>query len=277
MACSAPSCSDSRTSRRSVKFRPGTGPARSRRISAAPHHRHRILSTSRRSTRNWSKPTSSRTSTSRCNSRRPGGGEGHPRQAGRARRWGRQFCQCRGSPKKYRRELGLGMKAGEESHCQGGRTGGDGGMDGSSGARCGDRAHYAGDWLRRAALAKVGIYALDASEAVYPLTRTLPDGELLDGASNRYTLTFAAGNCRQPGLLVTDHVPRPVAAAGRQPDRPIPDQFRHAARLMKNADGSLTSVSQKDRRASRQTATGCQRPMVRSIWYCDFMVRRTAP
>ena len=40
---------------------------------------------------------------------------------------------------------------------------------------------------------KVGIYGNIAEEATYPLTKTLADGEPLDGSKHNYTLTFAAG------------------------------------------------------------------------------------
>ena len=39
------------------------------------------------------------------------------------------------------------------------------------GAAFGDRAFYNGDWLKRAAAAKGGIYGNDAVEAMYPMTR----------------------------------------------------------------------------------------------------------
>lgn len=57
----------------------------------------------------------------------------------------------------------------------------------------GDRAFYDGDWLKRAAAAKAGIYGNDAVEAAYPLTRKDEDGDELDGSKHNYTLTFPAG------------------------------------------------------------------------------------
>ncbi len=57
----------------------------------------------------------------------------------------------------------------------------------------GDRAYYHGDWLKRAAVAKAGIYANDPVEAMYPLTRTDSSGQALDGSKHDYTLTFANG------------------------------------------------------------------------------------
>ena len=94
----------------------------------------------------------------------------------------------------YRRELALGMKAGDEKINQAIATAGErrnGWLFPKAGG--GPREHYAGDWLRRAALAKAGIYAMNASEALYPMTRTLDNGELIDASKHRYTLTFAPG------------------------------------------------------------------------------------
>ena len=57
----------------------------------------------------------------------------------------------------------------------------------------GDRAFFNGDWLKRAVAAQAGIYGNDAVEAMYPMTRTLANGEVLDGSQHNYTLTFPAG------------------------------------------------------------------------------------
>ena len=57
----------------------------------------------------------------------------------------------------------------------------------------GDRAFFNGNWLLRAAGAKGGIYGNIAVEATYPYTKTLADGEPLDGSKHNYTLTFPAG------------------------------------------------------------------------------------
>jgi hypothetical protein len=62
-----------------------------------------------------------------------------------------------------------------------------------SGLEGGDSAYFDGDWLKRAAVAKAGIYANDPVEATYPLTRTDAAGEPLDGSKHNYTLTFPAG------------------------------------------------------------------------------------
>src|SRR5438094_10413927 len=61
------------------------------------------------------------------------------------------------------------------------------------GSLFGDSAFYNGDWLKRAAAAQAGIYGSDAAEAMYPMTKTLANGEPLDDSKHKYTLTFAAG------------------------------------------------------------------------------------
>ena len=61
------------------------------------------------------------------------------------------------------------------------------------GAFFGDQAFFNGDWLKRAAGAKAGIYANDAIEATYPYTRVDGNGQTLDTSKHNYTLTFAAG------------------------------------------------------------------------------------
>jgi hypothetical protein len=58
----------------------------------------------------------------------------------------------------------------------------------------GDSAFFNGDWLKRAAGAKAGIYGNDAEEATYPITRVDADGQPLDGSKHNYTLTFPAGH-----------------------------------------------------------------------------------
>ena len=60
----------------------------------------------------------------------------------------------------------------------------------SIGCGYGNEADYNGDWLKRAIVAKAGIYANNAEEAVYPVTRNDKDGNPLIG-TNKYTLTFA--------------------------------------------------------------------------------------
>lgn len=57
----------------------------------------------------------------------------------------------------------------------------------------GDAAYFGGDWLKRAAGAKAGIYGNNPDEATYPLTRNDDTGQLLVGSKHDYTLTFPAG------------------------------------------------------------------------------------
>jgi hypothetical protein len=62
------------------------------------------------------------------------------------------------------------------------------------GAFFGDRAYFNGDWPKRAAAARAGIFGNDAIEAMYPMTRNIASGEILDGSKHNYTLTFAKGS-----------------------------------------------------------------------------------
>lgn len=56
-------------------------------------------------------------------------------------------------------------------------------------------------------MAKAGIYALDASEAIYAVTRTEADGQTLDGSKHSYSITFPAEQLPPAEiLLVADHV-----------------------------------------------------------------------
>jgi hypothetical protein len=105
----------------------------------------------------------------------------------------------------------------------------------------GDSAYFNGDWLKRAAGAKAGIYGNDSAEATYPLARTDDRGQALDGAKHNYTLTFPAG--QQPPvnafwsltmydgktqLLIKNPIDRYLINSPMLPN------------LKKNADGSLT-------------------------------------
>jgi len=111
----------------------------------------------------------------------------------------------------------------------------------------GDRAFYNGNWLLRAAAAQAGIYGNDAIEAVYPITKTLANGERLDGSRHDYTLTFAAGNYPpvnafwsvtmydgKTQLLIKNPINRYLINSPMLPT------------MKKNADGSLTLYIQKD-------------------------------
>lgn len=138
-------------------------------------------------------------------------------------------------------EIGLGMKEGERKV--------DAAVDDAgkpiNGWRVsglfGDSAHYNGDWLKRAAGAKAGIYGNDPVEAMYPLTREDSDGQPLDGGKSAYTLTFPAGQLPpvdafwsltmydgKTQLLIENPIDRYLINSPMLPS------------LKKNADGSLT-------------------------------------
>jgi hypothetical protein len=115
------------------------------------------------------------------------------------------------------------------------------------GSLFGDSTFYNGDWLKRAAAAQAGIYGNDAAEAMYPMTKTLANGEPLDGSKNNYTLTFAAGQFPpvnafwsvtmydgKSQLLIKNPINRYLINSPMLPN------------MKKNQDGSLTLYIQKD-------------------------------
>jgi hypothetical protein len=93
-------------------------------------------------------------------------------------------------------EIGLGMKEGERKVEEAVANAGKAINGWRVSGLPGDSAHYNGDWLKRAAAAKAGIYGNDPAEATYPITRTDGDGQTLDGSQHNYTVTFPKG--RQP-------------------------------------------------------------------------------
>jgi len=90
-------------------------------------------------------------------------------------------------------EIGLGMKEGERKIDEAVANVGKAINGWRVSSLPGDSAHYNGDWLKRAAAAKAGIYGNDGAEAMYPLTRVDGDGKTLDGSNSSYTLTFLPG------------------------------------------------------------------------------------
>jgi hypothetical protein len=115
------------------------------------------------------------------------------------------------------------------------------------GSLFGDREFYKGDWLKRAAAAKGGIYGNDAVEAMYPLTKTLANGDVLDGSKHKYTLTFAKDQFPpvnafwsvtmydgKTELLIKNPVNRYLINSPMLPS------------MKKNTDGSLTLYVQRD-------------------------------
>lgn len=147
----------------------------------------------------------------------------------------------------HKAEIGLGMKAGEakiEKYLADGIKEINGWKVSSF---FGDRAFFNGDWLKRAAGAKAGIFGNDAVEAMYPMATLYSDGQPLDCSKHNYTLTFPAGQFPpvnafwsvtmydgKTQLLIENPIDRYLINSPMLPD------------LKKNADGSLTIYIQKD-------------------------------
>lgn len=125
----------------------------------------------------------------------------------------------------------------------------------------GNREFFNGDWLKRAAGAQGGIYGNETAEATYPLTKTLANGEILDGSKHKYTLTFPAGQYPpvnafwsvtmydgKTQLLIENPINRYLVNSPMLPN------------LKKNADGSLTLYIQKDSPGSDKEANWLPAP-----------------
>ncbi len=111
----------------------------------------------------------------------------------------------------------------------------------------GDRTFFAGDWLKRAAGAKGGIYGNVSSEATYPMARTLAEEQPLDGSKHAYTLTFPAG--QYPPVNAFWSVTMYDGKTQLLIENPIDRYLLNSPMLpsmKKNADGSLTLYIQKD-------------------------------
>ncbi len=143
--------------------------------------------------------------------------------------------------------VGKGMKAGEAQVVDAVKNLGTKINGWNVASITGDRAFFNGDWLKRAAAAKAGIYGNDAIEAMYPLTTALPDGTPLDGSQHNYTLTFPAGQFPpvnafwsvtmydgKTQFLIKNPINRYLINSPMLPD------------MKKNTDGSLTLYIQKD-------------------------------
>src|SRR2546426_3404687 len=87
----------------------------------------------------------------------------------------------------------LGMKSGDEQVDKFLASGVKNVNGWNIGSFFGDRDFFDGNWLKRAAAAKGGLYGNDAVEATYPFTRVDATGEKLDGSKNKYALTIPAG------------------------------------------------------------------------------------
>jgi hypothetical protein len=150
-------------------------------------------------------------------------------------------------PLEHKLEIGLGMKDGEEKvekYLASGQKDVNGWKIGSL---FGDRLFYSGDWLKRAAAAKGGIYGNDAVEAVYPMTKTLANGEVLDGSKHKYTITFPAGQL--PPVDAFWSVTMYDGKSQLLIENPINRYLTNSPMLpgmKKNSDGSITLYVQKD-------------------------------
>jgi hypothetical protein len=115
------------------------------------------------------------------------------------------------------------------------------------GSLFGDRGFFKGDWLKRAAAAKGGLYGNDAEEAMYPYTRTEASGEVLDGSKHNYTLTFPKGQLPPVNAFwsVTMYDGKSQLLIKNPINRYLINSPMLAS-MKKNADGSLTLYIQKD-------------------------------
>ena len=110
-----------------------------------------------------------------------------------------------------------------------------------------NRVAIGGDWAKRAAIAKAGIYANDYFEAMYPLAAADSKGGALDGSKSSYTITFP-GNALPPvnafwsitmydgktQLLITNPINRYLVNSPMLPS------------MKKNPDGGVTIYVSKD-------------------------------
>ena len=144
-------------------------------------------------------------------------------------------------PLEQKLEIGLGMKEGDKKVDEAVANAGKGINGWRVSSLFGDSAFYNGDWLKRAAGAKGGIYGNDAAEAMYPARRTDSDGQTLDGSKHNYTLTFPAG--QQPPVNAFWSVTMYDGKTQFLIENPINRYLINSPMLpgMKtNADGSLT-------------------------------------
>ncbi|MEQ8849236.1 DUF1254 domain-containing protein, partial [Botrimarina sp.] len=115
------------------------------------------------------------------------------------------------------------------------------------GAFFGDQKFFNGDWLKRAAGAKAGLYANDAIEATYPYTRVDGKGETLDCSKNNYTITFPAG--QYPPVNAFWSVTMYDGKTQYLIENPINRYLINSPmipNMKKGEDGSLTLYIQKD-------------------------------
>ncbi|MCK1410214.1 DUF1254 domain-containing protein [Bradyrhizobium sp. 76] len=155
--------------------------------------------------------------------------------------------EFRDLPLTHKLEVGLGMKDGEEKVEKYLASGSKNINGWKVGSLFGDRLFYSGDWLKRAAAAKGGIYGNDAVEAVYPMTKTLANGEVLDASKHNYAVTFPEG--QYPPVEAFWSVTMYDGKSQLLIENPINRYLINSpmlSGLKKNPDGSLTLHIQKD-------------------------------
>ena len=116
-------------------------------------------------------------------------------------------------------------------------------------------------WLLRMAGAHLGLYGNSGVEAIYPTYQTDADGDPLNAAENKYTLTFSKGKFPpvkafwsltmydgKTQLLVDNPLDRYLL------NSPMLDQFTL------NEDGSLTLVIQRDHPGAAQESNWLPAP-----------------
>jgi hypothetical protein len=147
----------------------------------------------------------------------------------------------------HKLEIGLGMKEGSEKVDKAADGLGTGVNNWKVGSIFGDRAFYNGDWLKRAAAAKFGIFGNDAVEAMYPFVTKDAEGATLDGSKNKYTISFAANQLPPVDAFWSTTMYDPKTQ--HLIENPINRYLLNSEMLpnmRKNADGSLTLYIQKD-------------------------------
>jgi len=145
----------------------------------------------------------------------------------------------------HKAEVALGMKEGEKKVDEAVANAGKAINGWRVSSLPGDSAHYNGDWLKRAAAAKAGIYGNDAVEAMYPITRVDGDGQTLDGSKHNYTLTFPPG--QQPPVNAFWSLTMYDGKTQLLIENPINRYLINSPMLpgmKKNKDGSLTLYMQ---------------------------------
>ena len=144
-------------------------------------------------------------------------------------------------PLAHKAEILIGMKQGERKIDEAVDKAGVSANGWRISSLFGDAASFNGDWLKRAAGAKAGIYGNDSVEATYPLGKFDSEGKPLDGSQHNYTLTFPAGQL--PPVNAFWSVTMYDGKTQLLIENPINRYLINSPMLptmKKNADGSLT-------------------------------------